>query len=202
MEYLKSFTTDAEYQQFLGGGDFITPNVSAVEENNKVYYNPIFFPLPRYNNYDFPLNLNSSLYGAPSEEQKIINKQIASIYKDIYDLYNNKFGNVSSVYIGGFSEKWDEKVSSGVIDNYWLIQSYDIDGNLLYEDNIINEPLYVNWLQNVTYCIEDSCDFDCEIEMFSDTVYIKGNFIVIGTLCPSQELGLGYDGNTMAQPTC
>ena len=44
--------------------------------------------------------------------------------------------------------------------------------------------------------------FDCEIEMFSDKVYIKGNFIVTGTLCPSQELELSYDGNTIAQPTC
>ena len=40
MNYLKRFTNDADYQSFKGG-DFITPNVSTVEENNKVYYNPL-----------------------------------------------------------------------------------------------------------------------------------------------------------------
>ena len=39
MEYLKSFTTDADYQAFKGG-DFITPNVSAIEDTNIVHYNP------------------------------------------------------------------------------------------------------------------------------------------------------------------
>ena len=39
MYYLKKFQIDSEYQEFKGG-DFITPNVSTVEENNKVYYNP------------------------------------------------------------------------------------------------------------------------------------------------------------------
>lgn len=40
MYYLKRFNLDTDYQSFNGGEDFITPNVSAVEENNKVYYNP------------------------------------------------------------------------------------------------------------------------------------------------------------------
>ena len=39
MYYLKRFNLETDYQSF-NGGDFITPNVSSVEENNKVYYNP------------------------------------------------------------------------------------------------------------------------------------------------------------------
>jgi hypothetical protein len=40
MYYLKRFQIDSEYQEFFVSEDFNTPNVSAVEENNKVYYNP------------------------------------------------------------------------------------------------------------------------------------------------------------------
>ena len=39
MEYLKRFATDADYQSFKGG-DFITPNVSTVDETLEVHYNP------------------------------------------------------------------------------------------------------------------------------------------------------------------
>ena len=45
-KYLKLFETDAEYQQFIGGGDFLRPNVSLVTDTNSVYYNPLEKELP------------------------------------------------------------------------------------------------------------------------------------------------------------
>lgn len=35
MKYLKRFQTNADYQTFKGGGDWVTPNVSTIEESKK-----------------------------------------------------------------------------------------------------------------------------------------------------------------------
>ena len=39
-KYLKKFNEDAEYQAFKESEEYILPNVSYVENNNVVYYNP------------------------------------------------------------------------------------------------------------------------------------------------------------------
>lgn len=45
MKYLKKFQTNADYQTFKGGGDWVTPNVSVIEEkissndNNYIMFN-------------------------------------------------------------------------------------------------------------------------------------------------------------------
>ena len=41
MKYLKYFKTDADYQNYFNSDDFVTPNVSYVEDADVVYYNPI-----------------------------------------------------------------------------------------------------------------------------------------------------------------
>ena len=41
MKYLKYFKTDADYQNYFNSDDFVTPNVSYVEDTNIVYYKPI-----------------------------------------------------------------------------------------------------------------------------------------------------------------
>ena len=41
MKYLKLFETSAEYQQFIGGGDFLRPNVSLVNDTKSLFYNPL-----------------------------------------------------------------------------------------------------------------------------------------------------------------
>ena len=40
MKYLKYFKTDVDYQNYFNSGDFVTPNVSYVEDTNIVHYNP------------------------------------------------------------------------------------------------------------------------------------------------------------------
>lgn len=41
MKYIKKFSTDADYQAFKSSTDYIEPNVSAIEENSSVIYEPI-----------------------------------------------------------------------------------------------------------------------------------------------------------------
>jgi hypothetical protein len=40
MKYLKKFQTDADYQAFKGSDDWVTPNVSVIEETSELAYNP------------------------------------------------------------------------------------------------------------------------------------------------------------------
>ncbi len=40
MKYLKYFKTDVDYKNYFNSNDFVTPNVSYVEDTNIVYYNP------------------------------------------------------------------------------------------------------------------------------------------------------------------
>ena len=35
MKYIKKFENTAEYQQFIGGGDYVTPNVCYIKEIKK-----------------------------------------------------------------------------------------------------------------------------------------------------------------------
>lgn len=41
MKYLKKFHTNADYQTFKEGDDWVTPNVSTIEEDNGIFYNEI-----------------------------------------------------------------------------------------------------------------------------------------------------------------
>jgi hypothetical protein len=53
MKYLKKFQTNTDYQTFKESSDWVTPNLSAIEENNSLFYNKtaiIFYTLEtRYN---------------------------------------------------------------------------------------------------------------------------------------------------------
>ena len=40
MKHLKKFDNNSSYEEYILSEDFITPNVSYVEEDNEVYYNP------------------------------------------------------------------------------------------------------------------------------------------------------------------
>ena len=41
MKYLKKFQTNADYQTFKGGSNWVKPNLSAIEEDNGLFYNGI-----------------------------------------------------------------------------------------------------------------------------------------------------------------
>ena len=43
-KYLKLFETTSQYEAYMGGGEKILPNVSLIEETNKVEYNPYIPP--------------------------------------------------------------------------------------------------------------------------------------------------------------
>lgn len=40
MKYLRKFQTNADYQAYKGGGDWVTPNVSLITGDNNIVYEP------------------------------------------------------------------------------------------------------------------------------------------------------------------
>lgn len=40
MKHLKKFQTNADYQAFRGGGDWVTPNVSVIVEDDTIMFEP------------------------------------------------------------------------------------------------------------------------------------------------------------------
>lgn len=45
MKYLKKFQTNSDYQAFKGSSDWITPNLSAIEHNDTVFYEKFTPPI-------------------------------------------------------------------------------------------------------------------------------------------------------------
>lgn len=68
MEYLKIFSSESDYQTFKEGNDWITPNVSIIEENKGIKYNAkkLAFTLKDGDNGDngvYVFNLLFNKYG-------------------------------------------------------------------------------------------------------------------------------------------
>ena len=47
MKYLKYFETEAAYEAYKNGSEFVLPNVSFVVENTGVAFNPYVAPVPK-----------------------------------------------------------------------------------------------------------------------------------------------------------
>ncbi len=151
MEYLKSFKTDADYQQFLGGGDFITPNVSAIENTDIVYYNPVPEPLlPRYSNYDFPLKAQQSWNEDIHTDNELT---IMSVFKDIYNMYLEKYPNLFSIIIYAPEYEEDNLTIKKCVLKIFDYNRENYYNTLLFETDIKDEPLFKNWLLNVSLCV-------------------------------------------------
>lgn len=41
MKYIKKFQTNADYQTFKNGSDYVTPNVSVIVEDDTIMFNPL-----------------------------------------------------------------------------------------------------------------------------------------------------------------
>jgi hypothetical protein len=68
MKYIKNFNSEAEYNAFLEGSDYITPNVSYIAETNKVEYSKIMGVYVQHINGKIYTLENWSLGGYANEE--------------------------------------------------------------------------------------------------------------------------------------
>ena len=81
MKYLKLFNNTADFESFKNSDDFITPNVSLIEENNTLFYNP---DIEEIIEYHFEFN-NMTL---DDEHDPFSTAYVETQYGDYSELYN------------------------------------------------------------------------------------------------------------------
>jgi hypothetical protein len=59
MKYLKKFNQASEYEAFKAGDEYITPNVSYIEDGNLVKFSP-------NNIIKYPVHINIAEYNTPT----------------------------------------------------------------------------------------------------------------------------------------
>ena len=110
MKYLKYFKTDADYQNYYNSDDFVTPNVSYVEDTNIVYYNPynLIIMTSESNPEVMKVCYNQGWAASPSEMYAIEAAKVTSIGTAFQSLGN---GGSASGYSGSnisFTFSFDE----------------------------------------------------------------------------------------------
>ena len=132
MKYIKLFKNDAEYQAFIGGGEYITPNVCLNEETESISLEPVKIPSM------FPLYL--TIDNSWSED----NLDMKDYYWEV-NLPDDKLYNIlidAMVYIGdGLGSVTHELPSE------WLNENpIYIDGNKV--ESIFKQDLIYIYIEN------------------------------------------------------
>lgn len=100
MKYIKKFQTNADYQTFKASGDWVTPNVSLIEDNDNIVFEPYVNPTTRGS---YTVNLNGQW-----EATTAIPNPNSTLYDGVYRSSSNYNVNngVSTMYIdiSGYSE--------------------------------------------------------------------------------------------------
>lgn len=88
MKYLKYFKTDVDYQNYFNSDDFVTPNVSYVEDTNIVHYNPydLIIMTSESNPEVMKVCYNQGWAESPSEMYASEAAKVASIGTAFHDL--------------------------------------------------------------------------------------------------------------------
>ena len=143
MKYLRVFNNDTEYQQFIGGGDYVTPNVCLNRETKGIVMKPNVIAEERPE-LSFPIML-TSVEGSGYNRTVEPNEQTLALVKYIND--NVEFdgyvwiiphmdefivldNEITFRTLYGYgSTTWDNFVALGGRNNYWSIHIYP-NGNI------------------------------------------------------------------------
>ena len=116
MKYLKYFKTDADYQNYFKSDDFVTPNVSYVEDTNIVYYNPYDLIMTSESNPEvMKVCYNQGWAASPSEMHASEAAKVTSIGTAFESLGNGDSASGDSGSNISFTFSFDEfKYFTGV----------------------------------------------------------------------------------------
>ena len=131
MKYLKYFKTDADYQNYFNSDDFVTPNVSYVEDADVVYYNPndLIIMTSESNPEVMKVCYNQGWAASPYETHASEAAKVTSIGTAFQDLGENSSSGYSGSNIS-FTFSFDEfKYFTGVDS---------IDNRAFYKSNIVS----------------------------------------------------------------
>lgn len=141
MKYLKKFQTNADYQVFKNGSDYVTPNVSLIKENTSgngtnIIFEPFVNPTTRGS---YTVNLNGEW-----EATTIIPNPDSSLYDGVYrssSSYNVNNG-VSIMYIdiSGYSE-FTLYIRSYAESNYDYVMVSQLDKTITGSTSYSNTTL-------------------------------------------------------------
>lgn len=110
MKYLKLFETEAEYTQFKDSEQFITPNVSYIENSDVVMYNPYVAPVSL-----IEFTINGASYQA--EEGMTWQEFVESSYNDGNVIYDAQYHSISysgnPIFNNGINVHHDAVIISG-----------------------------------------------------------------------------------------
>lgn len=95
MKYLKTFSTESEYQAFKDGDDWVTPNVSTIDENNSVVFEAIPSMFPCYLNVGENGEKGIALYNFLVEQYNLNSRYditTEEIYIEPHTVGNTNYG--------------------------------------------------------------------------------------------------------------
>lgn len=84
-KYLKHFETTSEYESYIGGGEALLPNVSYVEEDKGLKYNPYVAPPKDFVDCIHSLYFNGIEYDIPTREEGDTDRWVNVTDSSFYD---------------------------------------------------------------------------------------------------------------------
>ena len=96
MKYINKFSQVADYEQFVGGGDYVTPNVCFVEETGTFVFEGLKSPweYERHFSYTF--------------EEMVEND--GCIYGDFSEFYEFLYNMIQTLGVDKYNRKWLEPI--------------------------------------------------------------------------------------------
>ena len=149
MKYLKYFKTDVDYKNYFNSNDFVTPNVSYVEDTNIVHYNPydLIIMTSESNPEVMKVCYNQGWAKSPDEMHASEAAKVTSIGTAFKDLGVGSSSGDSGSNIS-FTFSFDEfKYFTGVTS---------IDNNAFYSSNIVSITI-PNSVTSIGYNAFETC---------------------------------------------
>lgn len=160
MKHLKKFQTNADYQAFRGGGDWVTPNISIIVEDDSIVYEPLVEV--KTINY---IRISYEEY-APDEYEVIFRADFKPASTIHFELDGNSAGLDTNITITKLKNIW------GVPALERLTYSPKEDDTYIYEVVINNTTLIMFTVNGTEYQAEE----DMTWKEWCNSEYNTGGF--------------------------
>ena len=113
MKYIKKFSTSARYNTFINGGEYVTPNICYIEENND------YIVKPKSKSFFTVRDTRTNIVYGPFyfDEGMTASDYIESTYMDEYPQLRRTTGNELSISI---------KMANGSSGNFFIVRSQEL----------------------------------------------------------------------------
>ena len=179
-KYIKKFESETEYNLFLNGVDFITPNISWCVEENTINYHP-YIPLPHDYSLDYLTIVSTS--DNNTIEWKATNASLTktiSVSTDDGQTWTDKTSDTNGVTLAVLNIG-DKLLIKGNNSNYGAVISYGYEGNKFVststfdvEGNIMSLIYGGDFYNKIT--LSDSRNF---IRLFDESKVVNAKNLIL-----------------------